>query len=70
MSDPTDLVNFLFNFQALQVIKLRLVTLEGAVHVVVTAEHRRRGHRWLSLQMDKIKLNPPFQTLVDGKGVR
>ena len=37
--DPGDLVDLLLNLQTLEVVKLGLVALEGAVDVVVTAEH-------------------------------
>ena len=52
MSNPTDLVYFLLNFQALQIIKLWLMALEGAVDVIVTAEHWWCSHRWLSLKIN------------------
>lgn len=34
--EPFDLVDFLLYLQALQVVKLWLVALEGAVHIVLT----------------------------------
>lgn len=36
LGQPLDLVDFLFYFQALQIVKLRLVALEGAVNIVLT----------------------------------
>ena len=41
--DPGNLVDLLLYLQTLEVIKLRLVALERAVDVVVTAKHRRRA---------------------------
>lgn len=34
LRQPSDFVNLLFNLKALQVVKLRLMALEGAVHIV------------------------------------
>lgn len=36
LREPFDLVDFLLYLQAFQVVKLRLVALEGAVHIVLT----------------------------------
>ena len=47
--DPADLVDFLFDFQALQVVKLGFVALKCAVDIVVTSEHWRRLYYWLAL---------------------
>ena len=44
LSNPADLVDLLLDLQALQVVELRLVALEGAVDVVVASEDRRWGH--------------------------
>ena len=41
--DPGNLVDLLLYLQTLEVVKLRLVALERAVDVVVTAKHRRRA---------------------------
>jgi len=46
---PADLVDFLFNFQTLQVVKLGFVALKCAIDIVVTSEHWRRLHYWLAL---------------------
>ena len=42
--DPANLVDLLLYFQALEVVKLRLVALEGAEHVVVAPEDRWMSH--------------------------
>lgn len=39
---PADLVYLLLNLQRLEVIKFRLVTLEGAVHIVLPTARRAR----------------------------
>lgn len=36
LREPFDLVDFLLYLQAFQVVKLRLMALEGAVHIVLT----------------------------------
>ncbi len=47
MLDPADLVDLFLNLQTLEVVKLRLMTLKRAVHIVVTSEHRGRSHHRL-----------------------
>ena len=51
MLDPADLVNFLFNLQALEIIKFWLVALEGAVDIVVASEDGRRALHWTALHV-------------------
>lgn len=41
LREPFDLVDLLLDLQALQVVELGLVALEGAVHVVLTLAVRR-----------------------------
>lgn len=41
LREPFDLVDLLLDLQALQVVKLGLVALEGAVHIVLTLAVRR-----------------------------
>ena len=42
LGQPADLVDLLLDLQALQVVELRLVALEGAVHVVLALRERLR----------------------------
>ena len=44
--EPPDLVDLFLDLQALEVVELRLVALEGAVHVVLAAA----GVRFLALE--------------------
>lgn len=37
LGQPSNLVNLLLNFKAFKVVKLRLMTLEGAVNIVLSS---------------------------------